>query len=89
MGLFGSKPAVVPLTSTDLAFLKDWSHPYSEMTGGLKAEFEDQVAHFLAGQRITGVSLDGPLEREDKLLTAASACTLSAGSVPRRFRPRL
>lgn len=79
MGLFGSKSVVAPLTSTDLAFLKDWSFPYSEMTGALKAEFEDQVAHFLAEQRITGVSLDGPIEREDKLLAAASACTLSAG----------
>ena len=58
MGLFGSKAVITPLTSTDLAFLKDWSFPYSEMTGGLKAEFEEQVAHFLAEQRITGVGLD-------------------------------
>lgn len=79
MGLFASKPVIAPLSETDRAFLKDWSHPYSEMTGALQAEFEDQVAHFLAEQRITGVSLDGPLEREDKLLVAASACTLSSG----------
>jgi MtfA peptidase len=79
MGLFGSKPAVTPLSETDLAFLRDWSLPYSEMTGGLKAEFEDQAAHFLSAQRITGVSLVGALEREDKLLVAASACTLSCG----------
>lgn len=79
MGLFTSKPVIASLTETDRAFLKDWSHPYSEMSGAVKGEFEDQVAHFLAEQRITGVSLDGSLEREDKLLVAASACTLSSG----------
>lgn len=79
MALFGSKPRVEPLSSSDLLFLKDWSVPYAEMTDALKAEFEDQVAHFLATRRMTGVSLEGPLEREDKLLVAASACTLSSG----------
>ena len=77
MGLFRSKSAVAPLSETDLAFLRDWSHPYSEMTGALKAEFESQAAHFLATRRITAVSLKGAVEREDKLLVAASACTLS------------
>ncbi len=79
MGLFRSKSAVAPLSETDLAFLRDWSHPYSEMTGALKAEFESQAAHFLATRRITGVSLKGAVEREDNLLVAASACTLSCG----------
>jgi Mlc titration factor MtfA (ptsG expression regulator) len=79
MGLFNSKTAVLPLLKADLAFLRDWSLPYAEMTGALKVEFENQVAHFLAARRITGVSLDGALEREDKLLVAASACTLSCG----------
>jgi Mlc titration factor MtfA (ptsG expression regulator) len=79
MGLFGSKSAVATLLETDLTFLREWSHPYAEMTGGLKAEFENQVAHFLDSQRMTGISLDGGLVREDKLLVAASACTLSCG----------
>ena len=79
MGLFRSRTVVAPLSETDLAFLRDWSHPYSEMTGALKAEFESQAAHFLATRRITGVSLKGALQREDKLLVAASACTLSSG----------
>ncbi len=79
MGLFKSKPAVAPLSETDRKFLRDWSVPYSEMSPAIQAEFEDQAAHFLATQRITGVSLDGPLEREDRLLVAASACTLSCG----------
>lgn len=79
MGLFGSKSAIAPISETDLAFLRDWSRPYSEMEGRLKAEFESQVAHFLATQRITGVDVGGPIEPEDKLLVAASACTLSSG----------
>jgi MtfA peptidase len=79
MALFGRKTEVAPLTETDLAFLRDWSQPYSVMTGGLKAEFENQVARFIADHRITAIGLDGPLEQEDRLLVAASACTLSAG----------
>ena len=79
MGLFKSKAAVVPLSETDRKFLLEWSVPYSEMTAAIRAEFEDQVAHFLATQRITGVSFGGPLEPEDRLLVAASACTLSSG----------
>ena len=79
MPFFRPKPKVNPLSGTDLAFLHEWSHPYSEMTGALKAEFEGQVAHFLATRTITGVSLKGGVEREDKLLVAASACTLSSG----------
>ena len=79
MGLFKSKAAVAPLSETDRKFLLEWSLPYAEMTGAIKAEFEDQVAHFLAAQRITGVSFAGGLDPEDKLLVAASACTLSAG----------
>jgi Mlc titration factor MtfA (ptsG expression regulator) len=79
VGLFRSKAAVAPLSETDRKFLLEWSLPYEEMTAAIKAEFEDQVAHFLATQRITGVSLGGGLEHEDKLLVAASACTLSSG----------
>ena len=79
MGLFGSKSAVAPLLEADLRFLRDWSHPYSEMAGALKTEFEDQAARFLADRRITGISLEGGLAREDSLLVAASACTLSCG----------
>ncbi len=79
MGLFRSRTAAVPLADTDLAFLRDWSHPYSEMAGALKTEFESQVAHFVGTQRMTGVNLTGGLEREDRLLVAASACTLSSG----------
>jgi len=79
VGLFKSRAAVAPLSEGDRKFLLEWSVPYSEMTGAIKAEFEEQAAHFLAEQRITGVSLSGGLEREDKLLVAASACTLSSG----------
>jgi Mlc titration factor MtfA (ptsG expression regulator) len=79
VGLFGSRSTVAPLSQTDRAFLLDWSFPYSEMAGGLKSEFEDQVAHFLATRRMTGVSLEGALAQEDRLLVAASACTLSCG----------
>ena len=79
MGLFRSKAEVAPLTDADQKFLLKWSLPYSEMTPAIKAEFEGQVGHFLAAQLITGVSLGGGLEREDKLLVAASACTLSSG----------
>jgi Mlc titration factor MtfA (ptsG expression regulator) len=79
VGLFKSKAVVAPLSETDRKFLLEWSVPYSEMTPAIKAEFEDQVAHFLAAQRITGVGFSGAIEREDKLLVAASACTLSAG----------
>ena len=79
MALFGWKTEVAPLTETDLVFLRDWSQPYAAMSGSLKTEFEDQVAHFVADQRITPIGLDGPIEREDRLLIAASACTLSAG----------
>jgi Mlc titration factor MtfA (ptsG expression regulator) len=49
------------------------------MTGALKTEFETQVAHFLATRRMTGVKLESGLEREDQILVAASACTLSSG----------
>lgn len=79
MAFFRSKPLVEPLSKADLSFLLEWSHPYAEMTGPLKAEFEDQVAHFLASRRITGVGLKSVVEREDKLLVGASACTLSSG----------
>lgn len=79
MALFGRTSEVAPLTETDAAFLREWSEPYANMTGGLKTEFEVQVARFLVEQRITGVSLEGPVEREDRLLVAASACTLSCG----------
>jgi Mlc titration factor MtfA (ptsG expression regulator) len=79
MALFGRKPEAAPLTKADLALLRDWSRPYSRMRGALKTEFEDQMAHFLAEHRITGVGLEPPLEREDLLLVAASACTLSCG----------
>lgn len=79
MALFGSKRAIEPLTATDVAFLRDWSYPYASMTGALQAEFEDQVAQFLGGRRMTGVGIKGAVEREDRLLVAASACTLSAG----------
>lgn len=79
MAFFRSKPDVEALKATDLAFLKDWSHPYSEMKGALKAEFEDQAAHFLHSHRLTGVGMKTAVEREDRLLVAASACTLSAG----------
>ncbi len=79
MGLFKSKAVVAPLSETDRKFLLEWSVPYSEMTPAIKAEFEDQVAHFLAARRVTGVSFGSALEQEDKLLVAASACTLSAG----------
>lgn len=79
MALFGRKAEVAPLSQSDLAFLKDWSEPYSQMTGGLKAEFEDQVAHFIAQHRITAIGFDSVLSQEDRLLVAASACTLSAG----------
>jgi Mlc titration factor MtfA (ptsG expression regulator) len=79
MALFRSKTAVEALSETDLAFLRDWAHPYTEMKGALKGEFEDQIAHFIATQRLTGVGLKSMVEREDKLLVAASACTLSAG----------
>ena len=79
MALFGWKTEVAPLTETDQTFLREWSQPYSVMTGALKAEFESQVAHFIADQRITPIGLEGPIEREDRLLIAASACTLSAG----------
>jgi len=79
VALFSSKAAVAPLSESDRKFLLEWSFPYSEMTEAIKAEFEDQVAHFLATRRITGVSLSGGLEQEDKLLAAASACTLSSG----------
>ncbi|MEO8500529.1 MAG: M90 family metallopeptidase [Vicinamibacteria bacterium] len=79
MGLFKSRAAVAPLSETDRSFLLEWSIPYSEMAPAIKAEFEDQVAHFFATQRITGVGFGGALEPEDKLLVAASACTLSCG----------
>lgn len=79
MGLFKSKAVIAPLSETDRKFLLEWSLPYAEMTAPIKAEFEEQVAHFLATQRVTGVGLAGALEREDKLLVAASACTLSSG----------
>jgi Mlc titration factor MtfA (ptsG expression regulator) len=79
VGLFKSRAAVTPLSEADRKFLLEWSLPYSDMTGAIKAEFEDQVAHFLEERRITGVSLPGGVEREDKLLVAASACTLSSG----------
>lgn len=79
MALFGSKTLAAPLSETDLAFLREWSHPYSEMTGGLKTEFESQASHFLATRRITGVGMKSAINREDKLLVAASACTLSSG----------
>lgn len=79
MGLFKSKAAVAPLSEADRKFLLEWSAPYSEMAAAIKAEFEEQVAHFLATRRITGVSFGEELEREDKLLVAASACTLSCG----------
>ncbi len=79
MALFGSKSVVAPLVEADLAFLREWSHPYSQMTGGLKAEFESQASHFMATRLITGVGMKSALEREDKLLVAASACTLSSG----------
>jgi MtfA peptidase len=79
MALFGWKTEAAPLTDTDLTFLRDWSQPYAGMTGALKTEFEEQVAHFVADQRITPIGLEGPIEREDRLLIAASACTLSAG----------
>ena len=79
MALFGRKSEAAPLTETDTAFLQDWSEPYANMTGPLKTEFEAQVARFVAQQRITGVGLEGPIEREDRLLVAASACTLSCG----------
>lgn len=79
MAFFRSTPVVPPLEASDLVFLRDWSYPYSEMSGALKAEFEDQVAHFLATRRITGVGLKGAVEREDRLLVGASASTLSCG----------
>ncbi|MBK5256811.1 MAG: zinc-dependent peptidase [Vicinamibacteria bacterium] len=79
MALFGRKVEVAPLTETDTAFLGEWSQPYATMVGALKAEFEDQVAHFVAQHRMTGIGLEGPLDREDRLLVAASACTLSCG----------
>lgn len=79
MALFRAKPAIEPLTESDRAFLRDWSHPYAEMTDALKAEFDDQTAHFLGTRRITGVGMKGAVEREDRLLVAASACTLSSG----------
>jgi Mlc titration factor MtfA (ptsG expression regulator) len=79
MAFFRSTPIVPPLEASDKAFLRDWSYPYSEMSGALKAEFEDQVAHFLATRRITGVGLKSALEREDRLLVGASASTLSCG----------
>jgi len=80
MALFGRKAeAAPPLAATDTAFLRDWSYPYSTMSGALSAEFEDQVAHFLAEQRMTGIGLERLLAREDRLLVAASACTLSCG----------
>src|SRR5436190_16054559 len=79
MALFGRRPAAEALTKDDKAFLREWSRPYSTMRGALKAEFEEQAAHFLFEHRITGVDLDPPLEREDSLLVAASACTLSCG----------
>ncbi len=79
MALFGRRSEIAPLTETDAAFLREWSLPYANLTGGLKTEFEDQAARFLARQRMTGVGLDGPLDREDRLLVAASACTLSCG----------
>jgi Mlc titration factor MtfA (ptsG expression regulator) len=79
MAFFRSKPEIVPLTPTDLAFLRDWSHPYAEMKGALKAEFEEQAAHFLATRRLTGVGMKAAVDREDSLLVAASACTLSSG----------
>ncbi|MEO8359785.1 MAG: M90 family metallopeptidase [Vicinamibacteria bacterium] len=79
MALFGRKPEAAPLTEADTAFLREWSTPYAAMTGTLMAEFEDQVAHFVVEQRITAIGFDVPLTREDSLLVAASACTLSAG----------
>ena len=79
MGLFKPRAAIAPLSETDRKFLRDWSVPYAEMAPGIRAEFEEQVAHFLATRRITGVSVEGGLVREDRLLVAASACTLSAG----------
>jgi Mlc titration factor MtfA (ptsG expression regulator) len=79
VGLFKPRAAIAPLSEADRKFLLEWSFPYSEMAGAIRSEFEDQVARFLAEQRITGVSLGSGLEREDKLLVAASACTLSSG----------
>lgn len=79
MALFGRKAEIAPLNETDTAFLRDWSHPFASMAGPLGAEFEDQVAHFLAEQRMTGVGLESLLSREERLLVAASACTLSCG----------
>lgn len=79
MVLFGTKPQdPPPLLESDRSFLREWSAPYAAMAGGLKEEFERQTAAFIAEVRMTGVSLDR-VEREDRLLVAASACTLSAG----------
>lgn len=80
IALFGSKPkpAAEALTESDLAFLLDWSDPYRLMRGALKQEFERQMAAFIEETRMTGVALD-KVQREDRLLVAASACTLSAG----------
>ena len=79
MALFGRKPETPPLSVGDRAFLLEWSAPYAAMAGALKAEFEDQVAHFTAEQRMTGIGLEEDLDRRDRLLVAASACTLSCG----------
>lgn len=65
------------LSSRDRRFLTEWSSPYALMERARRKEFEAQVARFLAERRITGVSVD--VGREDLLLVAASACTLSCG----------
>jgi hypothetical protein len=65
------------LSSKDRRFLAEWSSPYALMERARKREFESQVARFLKERRITGVSVE--IDRDDALLVAASACTLSCG----------
>jgi hypothetical protein len=65
------------LDTGDRDFLEDRSTPYRSLGGQLRDEFEAQVAGFVAHKRITGCSIE--IDRADRLLVAASACTLSCG----------